>query len=220
MKSIIQKIIAKFFNSYYVRSNPYILTDIEKKVKMELDLKKEIEIKNNLENVTIHESSKFYGETIIHNGANEKAKILIGSDTHIRGELLVQKYGGQIQIGKNCYVGTGTKIWSGDSVTVGDNVLISHNCNIIDTNSHEMDYVERSSRYAELVKSGPWSTKGSIITKPIVIGDNVWISFNVTILKGVTIGEGAIIAANSVVTKDIPAFTLAIGNPAKIAKYI
>ena len=53
---------------------------------------------------------------------------------------------------------------------------------------------------------------------PIVIGRNCWIGENSRICKGVHIGEGAIIAANAVVTKDVPAFSVAAGNPARIVK--
>ena len=55
-------------------------------------------------------------------------------------------------------------------------------------------------------------------SKPITICDDAWIGMNVTILKGVTIGEGAIVAACSVVTKDVPAWTIVAGNPATIVK--
>lgn len=216
MKRKIQILIAKFINSSYVRNNPFIYSFADRIIEEQRNKK----IERCIEWATIKENSKFYEEAIVHNGAIDKRKISIGSGTHIRGELLVQKYGGQITIGNNCYVGTGSKIWSGESITVGNNVLISHNCNIVDTNSHEIEYSERAERYKELVKTGPWDTKGSILTDPIVIKDNVWISFNVTILKGVTIGEGAIIGAASVVTKDIPPFTLAAGNPAKVVKEI
>ena len=53
---------------------------------------------------------------------------------------------------------------------------------------------------------------------PVIIGDNVWIGDKATILPGVTIGDGAVIAANAVVTKDVPAFCVAAGNPARIIK--
>ena len=55
-------------------------------------------------------------------------------------------------------------------------------------------------------------------TKPISIGNHVWICAKATILKGVTIGDGAIIGANSVVTHDVPAYSVAVGVPAKVIK--
>ena len=55
-------------------------------------------------------------------------------------------------------------------------------------------------------------------TAPVVIEDNVWIGMNATILKGVTIGRGAVIGAGSVVTKSIPARTVAAGNPARVVR--
>ena len=51
--------------------------------------------------------------------------------------------------------------------------------------------------------------------RPIVIADNVWIGANATICPGVTVGEGSVIGTESVVTKDVPAYTLAAGNPAR-----
>lgn len=55
--------------------------------------------------------------------------------------------------------------------------------------------------------------------KPIRIGDDVWIGANVTILKGVCIGKGAVVGAGSVVTRDIPEYAVAVGNPAKVIRY-
>ena len=162
--------------------------------------------------------SFLYPEAIIYNDSNDPSKIIIGKDSHIQGELNVFNYGGKIQIGDNTYIGKDSRIWSGDYITIGNNVLISHCCNIIDTDSHEINHIERAERYKDLIKQGPWRTKGSIQSKPIIIKDYAWISFNVTVLKGVTIGTGSIIGANSVVTKDVPDYALVIGNPAKIVK--
>lgn len=175
-------------------------------------------IKKCLDMSVIGERSLYYGDAVVHNQQKDKSKISIGCDTHIRGQLLIFKYGGSIVIGNNCYVGDGSRIWSGDSVVIGNNVLISHNVGIVDTNAHEVDHIERSTRYRELIKNGPWEEKGSIETKPIIIEDDAWISFDAIILKGVRIGNGAIVAAGAVVTKDVPDWTLVAGNPAEIKK--
>ena len=62
-----------------------------------------------------------------------------------------------------------------------------------------------------------WSNVNSA---PITICDDAWIGMNCIILKGVTIGEGAIVGAGSVVTKDVPAWTVVAGNPARVVKKI
>jgi acetyltransferase-like isoleucine patch superfamily enzyme len=164
--------------------------------------------------------SRFYPEAKVYNSQSDVTKINIGKETRILGQLLIFKFGGNILIGDNCYVGNNVKIWSAESIIIGNNVLISHNVSIIDTNSHEIDFIERSERYKDLIINGPWQSKGSVITSPIIIKDHAWISFNAIILKGVTIGKGAIVAAGAVVTKDVPDFTVVAGNPAKIVKYL
>ncbi len=58
-----------------------------------------------------------------------------------------------------------------------------------------------------------------LVSEPINIGDDVWIGANVTILKGVTLGNGSVIGAGSVVTKDVPEYAIACGNPAKVIKH-
>ena len=170
------------------------------------------------DSVILGNASQLHIESRVHNIQKDQNKITIGTDTHIRGELLLFKYGGSISIGNNCYIGEGTRIWSGDEVRIGNNVLISHNVNIIDTNSHELDYKERSNRYRDLIANGHWSEKGSIDTAPILIEDDVWISFGAIILKGMSIGRGSIIAAGAVVTENVPEFVVVAGNPAKIVK--
>jgi acetyltransferase-like isoleucine patch superfamily enzyme len=162
----------------------------------------------------------FYPETIISNMQNNPANIAVGVNTHIRGTLLIYKYGGKITIGNNTYVGDGSRIWSGEKITIGNDVLIAHNVNIIDTQAHELDSCERSQRYLDLIGQGPWANKGSIETKAITIQNKAWISFNAIILKGVTIGEGAIVAAGSVVTKDVAPYTMVAGNPAVFVKNV
>lgn len=167
------------------------------------------------------ENAMFYSESEIDNQQKNPQKIKIGKNTHVRGRLLVFGYGGEISIGDNSYIGKDSNIWSADQIEIGDNVLISHNVNIIDTNSHEINYLERAEAFCDLIKEGPPKiNKFHVPASRIVIEDNVWISFNVIILKGVKIGEGAIIAAGSVVTKDVEPFTMVGGNPAISLKKI
>ncbi len=163
-------------------------------------------------------NSTFSIESKVFNIAKDVKSISVGSNTIIKGELLVFPYGGRMKIGNNCYIGQDVRIWSGDNIEIGNDVLISHQVNIIDSNSHEINHLERSQSYKNLLINGHPKSKGSILTKPIIIGDHVWISCSVNILKGVTIGKGAIIAAGSLVTEDVKEFTMVGGNPAKLIK--
>lgn len=175
--------------------------------------------RNNLKSVT-SDGCIFYKESSVSNQSNKKENIQIGKNSHILGNLVVFSKGGFIKIGTNCYIGDLSRIWSATSVTIGNNVLISHNVNIIDTNSHETDNVDRANAFLNLVSDTKIPIRSVIQTAPIVIHDDVWINFNAIILKGVTIGRGAIIAAGAVVTKDVAPFTMVAGNPAKFIKDI
>lgn len=156
----------------------------------------------------------------IDNHQFDKSKIIIGSGSHINGTLLIFGYGGKIQIGKNCYLGDHSRIWSGEDIVIGDNVLISHGVNIMDTNGHEIDHEQRAEGYIKVFEHGTKFLINRVETAPITIHDNVWIGFNSIVLKGVTINEGAIISSGSVVTKDVPPFTLVAGNPAVVKKQL
>jgi acetyltransferase-like isoleucine patch superfamily enzyme len=178
----------------------------------------EFRISENKKLVSLQKSASLYEQCQINNFQNDKTKIQIGFNTHVRGNLQVFAYGGSISIGEHCYVGENSYIWSGDKIIIGNHVLISHSVNIVDTNSHEIDFVERSEGYKHILSKGHPKNKGSISTSPIVIEDYAWISFGSIILKGVRVGKGAIVAAGSVVTKDVKEFTLVAGNPAKEIK--
>lgn len=180
----------------------------------------EAKINNCINQVIIGEGSRFYEQARVFNFQSNKEKIKITNGTHIRGELLLFPFGGEIVIGDNCYIGEYTRIWSAESIKIGNNVLISHNVNIMDTNSHELNYLERAEGYKKMLQEGHPKVKPNVKTAPIIIEDYVWINFNVVISKGVTIGKGAIIAANSVVNTDVPPFTLFAGNPAKVVKHL
>lgn len=150
----------------------------------------------------------------------------IGDDNIISGSFVFESPEGIIEIGNHSFIGGSTFI-SHSHITVGNNVTIAWGCTIYDHNSHSIDYLERrkdiddelfSLRNGQSVyKNKNWNP---VKSSPIKICDDAWIGMNCIILKGVTIGEGAIIGAGSVVTKDIPAWTIAAGNPAKVIKTI
>ena len=145
-----------------------------------------------------------------------KSEFILGEQCIIRGNLQCQKEGAKLIIGKRVFIGSRTDIVSTCKVSIGDHVLIAHNCYIMDTDGHSMDPNIRRNDIPNRWKGyKDWSV---VKSEEIDIGRDVWISPNVTVLKGVSIGEAAVIAANSVVTKSIPAFTLAAGVPAKVIK--
>ncbi|MBP5375841.1 MAG: acyltransferase [Bacteroidaceae bacterium] len=163
-----------------------------------------------------------YKESRIINMQGEagRDRLVIGDHTHVRGELTIYPYGEGLRIGNNCYVGHNSIIRAANRIDIGNYVLISHSVNIIDTDSHEIDAEERAKAYMRLLEEGHPKSPGLVKTAPVVIHDHAWISYNVCVLKGVTIGEGAIVGAGSVVTKDVPAWTMVAGNPAKVIKQL
>ena len=117
------------------------------------------------------------------------------------------KYNPSIVIGDNCRFGSNSHISAINSIKIGNNLLTGSNVLITD-NAHGKSDDETTCI--------PPSKRTLFSKGPICIGNNVWIGNNVCILPGVRIGDGVIIGANSVVTKDIPAYTIAAGIPAKV----
>lgn len=171
---------------------------------------------------TIGEGSRFYEQAYVGNLQNDVSKISIGNHSNIRGELIIFPYGGRIQIGNHSYMGANSNILCAERVIVGDHVLISYNVNIVDTTSHEINFLERRASFSgpALDDNPSLKQKGSVQSAPIIIEDDVWINFNAVVGRGVTIGRGSIIGAGAVVTKDVPPFSFVVGNPAVVIKSI
>ena len=93
------------------------------------------------------------------------------------------------------------------TISIGRQVLVAPNCIIVDSDFHA--HWPPEARATEPGMEGD---------RPVTIGDYAWIGLNCIILKGVAIGEGAIIGAGSVVTKDVPPHSLAVGSPARIVR--
>lgn len=167
-----------------------------------------------------NETAVFFKTTKVINSIGDARRIRIGCFSYIRGELLIFGHGGDIQIGDYCYVGEGTRIWSADSIYIGNRVLISHNVNIFDNDTHPIDDpVARHKQFVDIITVGQ-PTSIDLKEKPIYIHDDVLICCQSIILKGVTIGEGAVVGAGSVVTQDVPPYTVVAGNPARFIRAI
>ena len=115
----------------------------------------------------------------------------------------------EIVIGEDCHIGAFNHITCADRIYIGDG-FVSGKFVTISDNGHG---------YTSLEHMALPASKRPIVTKgPVIINKNVWVGDKVSILSGVTIGEGSIVAANAVVTKDVPAYSVVAGNPAKVIK--
>ena len=168
---------------------------------------------------TIGPKSFIYKTGKIVNLLRRVDAIEIGVYTHIRGEILTFRHGGKVTIGDYCYIGEQSRIWSALNITIGDRVMIAHNVNIFDNLTHPISPKARHEQYKSIIADGH-PKQIDLSESAVVISNDVWIGCMSTILKGVTIGEGAIVGAGSVVTKDVPAWTIVAGNPARIIREI
>lgn len=117
-----------------------------------------------------------------------------------------------LHFGNNVQINDYVHIVTMDSVTIGDNVLMASNVFISDNShgSYSGDEMDSSPDIPPMERA--------YSTAPVKIGNNCWIGEGVIILPGVEIGEGCVIGAHSVVSRDIPSQTVAIGSPARVIK--
>ncbi|GEL12761.1 maltose O-acetyltransferase [Lapidilactobacillus concavus DSM 17758] len=126
------------------------------------------------------------------------------NDAYIETPLHLD-YGFNVHLGKNFYGNYELIILDTAAVTIGDNVMIGPRVSLL-TAGHPTPVDIRNS--------------GIEYGHPITIGNNVWIGGNVVVNPGVTIGDNSVIGSGSVITKDIPANTIAVGNPCHILREI
>lgn len=128
----------------------------------------------------------------------------------VRGCVLIEQpfncdYGYNISVGNNFYANYNLVILDEAKVTFGDNVFIAPNCGFY-TAGHPIDAYDRN--------------KGLEYARPITVGNDVWFGAQVCVLPGVTIGSNCVIGAGSVVTRDIPDNSVAVGNPCRVIRRI
>jgi acetyltransferase-like isoleucine patch superfamily enzyme len=127
----------------------------------------------------------------------------IGEYSIIESNALIAAAVGDVIIGKNVLIGVNSKIIG--PVRFGDNILLAQNV-IMSGMNHIYDNIAL-----------PIAQQG-FSTKEINIEDGVWIGAGAIIVAGVTVGQNAVIGAGSVVTKDVPAYSIVVGNPAMVVK--
>lgn len=139
-------------------------------------------------------------------GRNLTTGVGVRLETVGGGSDLCLIIGNQVQLNDAVHIGAIERVEIGDYTLIASRVFISdHNHGVYDvrnaSSNPNMPPIDRP-----------------LVSKPVKIGCNVWIGEQVCILPGVTIGDGAIVGAGSIVTKDIPARSIAVGNPAKVIR--
>ncbi|NMM64278.1 sugar O-acetyltransferase [Clostridium sp. P21] len=122
-------------------------------------------------------------------------------------------YGNNIYFGNNCEVNMNCTFLDDNKIKIGDNALIAPNVQIY-TAFHPTNAKERFGKSKDNGSFEFCKTQ----TAPVKIGNNVWIGGGVVILPDVTIGDNVVIGAGSIVTNDIPADTIAYGNPCRVIR--
>ena len=150
-------------------------------------------------NVTIHSNVRFQ--------QYDNSPIIISNNVEIFDHSVIQSLGGGIIIGENVIIGEYTTIQAQANVTIEDDVLLASKIQFI-SNTHTYEDINIPIKYQPNISS------------PILVKRGAWIGINSTILAGVTIGINSIVGGGSLVTKDVPNYTVVGGIPAKpIKKY-
>lgn len=166
-----------------------------------------------LGNVTYEAGSvvRWWGMRSVRHGG----RIAIGRDSIVRCRIDFDSAQGVVVIGNRCYLGASHFVCH-TAITIGDDVIVSWGVTVVDHDSHSLIWTEREADVANWKRGVKrWD---SVAVRPVRIESKAWIGFGASILKGVTVGEGAVIGANSVVTRDVPPYTVVAGSPARIVR--
>ncbi|AIU29500.1 Maltose O-acetyltransferase [Corynebacterium ulcerans] len=124
-------------------------------------------------------------------------------DCTIKQPMTIE-YGCNTTVGKDAFINYNVTILDTAEVTIGAHAMIGPNCQLV-TVTHPVDDAE--------MRAGGWE-----IAHPIAIGDHAWLGAGVIVLPGVSIGQHAVIGAGSIVSKDIPDYAIAMGQPARVVR--
>jgi len=160
--------------------------------------------------LTLGERSYLYSAfAFLHCDPAMDTVVRIGDDTGVyHGTFFELGREARIEVGRYCAV-VGAILRAEREIRIGDYVFIAHEVVISDCDGLGVD---------RQVRRRPFPVPASCAARPIRIGDDVWIGMRATILSGVTIGDGAVIGAGAVVSEDVPPYTVATGNPARVVR--
>jgi acetyltransferase-like isoleucine patch superfamily enzyme len=136
-------------------------------------------------------------------------RLEIGEQTLLEPDVwLTAPAPGRIRIGSGSFLNVGVMLAAIELVEIGDHCMLANGCFVSDANH----------RFDDPTLPVPW--QGFTRKGPTRIGDNCWLGAHVVVTSGVTIGERSVIGANSVVTADIPPYSIAAGTPAKVLRRV
>lgn len=173
------------------------------------------------ENVAVHPDAYLetsYSFQLFRSRLPEAVDIGRGSSIYL-GVMFDLGEAARVKIGDFVLM-NGARVICDREITIGNYALISWNVVLMDTYRVPVNAAARREALKQARSLSPRRVTASVEARPIRIGVNVWIGFDCCILPGVTIGDGAVIGARSVVIEDVPPFSVAVGNPARIIRQL
>ncbi len=135
-------------------------------------------------------------------------RLEIGRDGLLETNVTLRSHDGRIRIGAHTGISRGSTVGAVNLVEIGDHCMIGQGCYITDGDHRHDD------------PSIPIPDQGMVSKGPTILEDNVWLGANVIVTAGVRIGAHSVVGANSVVTRDIPPYSVAAGSPAKVVAQV
>jgi len=162
--------------------------------------------------VRIGADARVDGRIVSFNG---RCRLEVGERSIVEARVDLEREGAELLIGRNSYVGA-SMFKCGARIEIGDDVEIAWDCTIVDHDWEPLAFAERSVDLRGWYRvPKDWT---HLPVAPVRIGDRALVHLGAIILKGVQVGEGAVVGAGSVVTRDVPAWTVVAGSPARVIR--
>ena len=163
-------------------------------------------------NIVVAKSATFSPDTV---QLRHACSLAIGENSIVEAKIVFEREDARVTIGARTFIGS-SLLACATQIVIGDDVLVSFGTTITDHDSHSTNFEHRKHDVV-MWRQGKkdWT---HVRSRPVVIHNKAWVGMHSIILEGVNVGEGAIVAAGSVVTRDVPAYTIFGGNPARVIR--